>query len=105
MEKLVLIMSLRKKLGGHINARLKSFKICQNEREIYVELHKNLKAPQIKKSINYCNLLADSDFGKKEFQTTIHLGKEITDNATTLLSISIVQLIPDFPEIFKICPD
>ena len=101
MEKLELIKSLRKKMGNYINPKLRSFKICQTEKELFVELQTNLKAPILKKNIHYCNLLVDTDFGKYELEKTIRIQKEITDNATTLLEMHIFQLLPDFPEIFK----
>lgn len=101
MEKLELIHSLRKKIGHYLNPKLKAFKICQTDKEVFVELQTNAKAPLIKKKINYCNLFVINDFGTNAFDNTINLNKEITDNATTLLDLKIFQLLPDFPEIFK----
>jgi hypothetical protein len=101
MEKLELINSLRKKIGHYLNPKLKSFKICQTDKEVFIELQTNIKAPLIKKRIHYCNLFVINDLGNDPFDNTINLDKEITDNATTLLGMKIFQLLPDFPEVFK----
>jgi hypothetical protein len=101
MEKLELINSLRKKIGHYFNPKLKSFKICQTNKELFVELQTNSRAPIVKKSIHYCNLFVENDYGNNAFDKTINLNKEITDNATTLLGLKIFQLLPDFPEVFK----
>jgi hypothetical protein len=101
MEKLELIKSLQKKIGTHMNPKLKSFKICQTEEDLFIELQTNLSAPLIKKSIHYSNLLANTDFGRIEEMTFITTKNEITDNAKTLIEMSVFQLLLDFPELFK----
>jgi hypothetical protein len=101
MEKLELIKSFEKKIGNHINPKIKSFKICQTKEDLFIELQNDLNAPPIKKTIHYSNLIVDTDFGRNEKIKTITTRNEITDNATTLINMNVLQLILDFPELFN----